>query len=69
MVWVDIEADQFTEGLDYTELYVMRTKGNLNQRWHWIQFRYRNSSEWSKVRLKYLSVKVEILPELTSPLK
>lgn len=69
MVWVDIEADQFTEGLDYTEVYVMRTKGNLNQRWHWIQFRFSNSAEGSKVRLKYLSAKVEILPELTSPLK
>lgn len=69
MVWVDIEADQFTEWLDYSELYVMRTKGNLNQRWHWIQFRFSNSAEGSKVRLKYLSIKVEILPELTSPLK
>ena len=69
MVWVDIEADQFTEGLDYTEIYCMRTKGNLNQRWHWIQFRFSNSAEGSKVRLKYLSLKVEILPELTSPLK
>ena len=69
MVWVDIEADQFTEWLDYTEIFCMRTKGNLNQRWHWIQFRYSNSAEWSKVRLKYLSAKVEILPELTSPLK
>ena len=69
MVWVDIEADQFTEGLDYTEVYCMRTKGNLNQRWHWIQFRFSNSAEGSKVRLKYLSLKVEILPELTSPLK
>ena len=69
MVWVDIEADTFTEWLDYSEVFCMRTKGNLNQRWHWIQFRFSNSAEWSKVRLKYLSAKVEILPELTSPLK
>ena len=69
MVWVDIEADTYTEWLDYSEIYLMRTKWNLNQRWHKIQFRFSNTTEWAKIRLKYLSAKVEILPELTSPLK
>ena len=69
MVWVDIEADTYVEGLDYSEVYLMRTKGNLNVRWHKIQFRFSNTTEWAKVRLKYLSCKSEVLPELTNRLK
>ena len=69
MVWVDIEADTYVEGLDYSEVFVMRTKWNLNTRWHKIQFRFSNTTEWAKVRLKYLSCKSEILPELTNRLK
>ena len=69
MVWVDIEADAYVEGLDYSEIFVMRTKWNLNTRWHKIQFRFSNTTEWAKVRLKYLSCKSEILPELTNRLK
>ena len=69
MVWVDIEADTYVEWLDYSEVYVMRTKWNLNVRWHKIQFRFSNTTEWAKVRLKYLSCKSEVLPELTNRLK
>lgn len=69
MVWVDIEADTYVEWLDYSEVYVMRTKGNLNVRGHKIQFRFSNTTEWAKVRLKYLSCKSEVLPELTNRLK
>lgn len=69
MVWVDIEADTYVEWLDYAEVYLMRTKWNLNVRWHKIQFRFTNTTEGAKVRLKYLSCKCEVLPELTNRLK
>ena len=68
MVWVDIEADAFQDDLDYTEAIIMRTKGNLNVRGRKIQVRFSNSEVWSKVRLKYLSCKSEVLPELTNSL-
>ena len=68
MVWVEIEADSYTDDLDYQELVLMRTKWNLNIRWRKIQFRYYNTEVWSKVRLKNLSLKVEVLPELTNNL-
>ena len=69
MVWVDIEADTYVESLEWEEVYVIRTKWNLNVRGHRIQFRFSNTTEWAKVRLKYLSCKSEILPELTNRLK
>lgn len=69
MVWVDIEADTYVDGLDYSEVYLMRTKWNLNVRGHKIQFRFTNTTEGAKVRLKYLSCKSEVLPELTNRLK
>ena len=69
MVWVDIEADSYVEGLEWDEVYVLRTKGNLNVRGHRIQLRFSNTTEGAKLRLKYLSCKSEILPELTVGLK
>ena len=69
MVWVDIEADTYVEVLDAEEVYVIRTKWNLNARGHRIQFRFSNTTEGAKLRLKYLSCKSEVLPELTVGLK
>lgn len=69
MVWVDIEADTYTDSLEWDEVYVIRTKGNLNERGHRIQFRFSNTTEGAKLRLKYLSCKCEVLPELTVGLK
>jgi hypothetical protein len=69
MVWVDIEADTYIESLEWEEVYVIRTKGNLNVRGHRIQFRFSNSTEGALLRLKYLSCKSEVLPELTVGLK
>ena len=69
MVWVDIEADTYTEELDTNELYILRTKWNLNVRGHKIQFRFSNTTEWAKLRLKYLSLRSEVLPELTNGLR
>lgn len=69
VVWTEIEADSFEDEVEeYKEINVLRTKGNLNVRWKRIQFRYSNMAVWSKVRLKYLSVKCEVLPELTNRL-
>lgn len=69
MVWVDIEADSYVDSLEEEEVYLIRTKGNLNVRGHRIQFRFSNTTEWAKLRLKYLSCKSEVLPELTVGLK
>jgi len=51
---------------DYTETYILRTKGNLNKKWRKIQLRFTNSVVASKVRLKSASVKVEVLPEIAT---
>lgn len=69
MVWVDIEADTYVEALDTEEVYLIRTKWNLNARGHRIQFRFSNTTQGAKLRLKYLSCKSEVLPELTVGLK
>lgn len=69
MVWVDIEADTYVEVLDTEEVYLIRTKWNLNARGHRIQFRFSNTTQGAKLRLKYLSCKSEVLPELTVGLK
>lgn len=69
MVWVDIEADSYVEVLDTEEVYLIRTKWNLNARGHRIQFRFSNTTQGAKLRLKYLSCKSEVLPELTVGLK
>lgn len=69
MVWVDIEADTYVESLEWEEVYVIRTKWNLNVRGHRIQFRFSNTTEGALLRLKYLSCKSEVLPELTVGLK
>lgn len=63
----EIEADSFEDEVaEYKEINVIRTKGNLNVKGKNIQFRYSNMAVWSKLRLKYLSVKCEVLPELTN---
>ena len=53
---------------DYQEITILRTKGNLNIKWKKIQFRYYNSSLAGKVRLKNMSMLVEILPWLANNL-
>ena len=53
---------------DYQEITILRTKGNLNIKGKKIQFRFRNSSLAGKVRLKNMSMLVEILPGLANSL-
>lgn len=53
---------------DYQEITILRTKGNLNVKWKKIQFRFYNSSLAGKVRLKNMSMLVEILPGLANSL-
>jgi hypothetical protein len=53
---------------DYNEIDIIRTKGNLNIKGKKIQFRYYNQVVASKVRLKNISAKVEVLPEKTNNL-
>lgn len=53
---------------DYQEITILRTKGNLNKKWNKIQFRFYNSSLAWKVRLKNLSMLVEMLPWLANNL-
>lgn len=47
---------------DYQEIYILRTKGNLNTKGKKIQFRYMNNSLAGKVRLKNIEMLVEVLP-------
>ena len=44
------------------EIYILRTKGNLNVKGRKFQFRFYNNTLAGKVRLKYIEMKVEILP-------
>lgn len=53
---------------DYQEIYILRTKGNLNTKGKKIQFRYINNSLAGKVRLKNIEMLVEVLPWLSSNL-
>jgi hypothetical protein len=45
---------------DYQEIYILRTKWNLNVKGKKIQFRYTNSSLAWKVRLKNIEMMVEV---------
>jgi len=47
---------------DYKEIYILRTKGNLNKKGRKVQFRWVNGSLAGKVRLKDLWIKAEVLP-------
>lgn len=51
---------------DYNETYILRTKGNLNAKGKKIQRRFRNSVVGSKVRLKDITAKVEVLDPLAT---
>jgi len=53
---------------DYYEIYILRTKGNLNEKWRKIQFRYTNNTVAGKARLKDLNMKVEVLSEIATNL-
>jgi hypothetical protein len=53
---------------DMRETYILRTKGNLNKKWRKIQWRFVNSVVWSKLKLKSINAKVEILDPLTTSL-
>lgn len=53
---------------DYKEVYLMRTKGNLNYKGRKIQFRYSCSTLAAKVRLKNMMIKLEVLPPEASEL-
>lgn len=60
-----------TEGLTSVEMYqvsLIRTKWNLNVRGYNILFRYYNTVAGSKVRLKRLAYRMEVLNQLTTAL-
>lgn len=58
----------FEEESDYHEITILRTKWNLNVKWKKIQFRYTNSSLAWKVRLKNISMLIEVLPWIANSL-
>lgn len=53
---------------EYQEIYILRTKWNLNKKWKKIQFRYKNNSIAGKVRLKNIQMLIEVLPWISSNL-
>ncbi len=61
-------SDSLTIDDDYQEMTILRTKWNLNKKWKEIQFRFYNSSVAWKVRLKNLSMIVEVLPWISNNL-
>lgn len=63
MSWDSISGDS-----DYQEITILRTKWNLNVKWKKIQFRFYNSSLAWKVRLKNISMLIEVLPWLSNSL-
>jgi len=50
------------------EIYILRTKGSLNKKGRKFQLRFTNNSLAWKVRLKNISMRVEVLSELTNNL-
>ena len=64
MSWVSVTGTDD----DYQEITILRTKWNLNIKGKKIQFRFYNSSLAWKVRLKNMSMLVEILPGLANNL-
>lgn len=64
MSWISVSW----EDDDYQEITILRTKGNLNIKGKKIQFRFYNSSLAGKVRLKNISMLVEILPGIANSL-
>lgn len=65
---VGMSSDSISWESDYQEITILRTKWNLNVKWKKIQFRFYNSSLAWKVRLKNLSMLVEILPWISNNL-
>lgn len=53
---------------DMKEIYILRTKGNLNKLWKKFQIRYTSTTVWGKLRLKDVNMKVEIKPEIATDL-
>jgi len=53
---------------DMEEIYILRTKGNLNRIGKKFQFRYDNTTVGGKVRLKDLDIKTEVKPAIASNL-
>lgn len=67
MVWIEAIGAWSLDD-DYVETYILRTKGNLNMKGKKFQRRFRNSVVGSKVRLKDILAKIEVLNPLTSDL-
>lgn len=68
-VWVTaIWTSWLTWYEDLEETYILRTKWNLNKKWRKFQFRYTNNTLAWKVRLKNISMLVEMLPWLATNL-
>lgn len=53
---------------DYYEVDILRTKWNLNKRFHKVQFRRAENTVAGKVRLKNLALKIEVLSPMTTGL-
>lgn len=62
------EIGAWTFDDDFNETYILRTKWNLNKKGRKIQWRFVNSVVWSKLKLKSINAKVEILDPLTTAL-
>jgi hypothetical protein len=75
-IWIDaigvhpvwMSWDSISWDSDYQEITILRTKWNLNVKWKKIQFRFYNSSLAGKVRLKNVTMLVEVLPWISNSL-
>lgn len=70
MIWDDGETNESKDLInsDYQEVYILRTKWNLNVKGRRMQWRFINNTLAGKVRLKNIMAKIEQLDQLTTPL-
>ena len=67
-IWDYAIWDEWDDDIEYSEMYILRTKWNLNKVWRKIQRRFTCWALAWKVRLKNIALKAEIKPEIASNL-
>lgn len=67
-IWENAVWEWWDQSDEYNEIYILRTKWNLNVIWRKFQFRFRENTVAAKVRLKHIQMKIEFKPELATNL-
>jgi hypothetical protein len=60
--------DEWLTSPDLSSVTILRTKWNLNTKWYSLAYRFTNSVIWSRIRLKRVWYKAEVLNWLSTNL-